>query len=126
MLIDQIDELEIGNRAVGRKFVSGKEYFFEGHFPEHHIMPGVLIVEALAQVGAVALLSVPKYQNKFVYFAGIKSAKFRNPVVPGDTLILECSFRKLHGKIGKAYGVAKVNNIITCECLITFAIVDVQ
>lgn len=100
LLIDTIEELEPGVRAVGRKCVSAGEPYFQGHFPGNPVMPGVLIMEALAQVGAVAILSQPEWKGKTAYFAGIDKAKFRKMVVPGDVLSLEMEIVKIKGPIG--------------------------
>jgi 3-hydroxyacyl-[acyl-carrier-protein] dehydratase len=124
LLIDRIDELEVGKRAVGVKNVSANEMFFIGHFPENHVMPGVLMIEALAQVGAVAVLADEKFKGKIAYFTAIKNAKFRRKVVPGDCLVLEAELFKYKGPFGFSKGVAKVNNEIACECEIMFTIGD--
>lgn len=100
LLIDTIEELEPGVRAVGRKCVTYNEPFFGGHFPQEPVMPGVLIVEALAQTGAVAILSKPKNKGKIAYFGAINNAKFKTKVVPGDVLSLEVEIIKEKGPIG--------------------------
>lgn len=100
LLIDTIEELEPGVKAVGRKCVSYNEPFFGGHFPREPVMPGVLIVEALAQVGAVAILSKPENKGKIAYFGAINKAKFKTKVVPGDVLTLEVEIIKAKGPIG--------------------------
>ena len=100
LLIDKIIDGKPGLWAKGIKNVTINEYFFSGHFPEYYVMPGVLIIEALAQVGAVALLSLKENQGKIPLFAGIKSAKFKKPVVPGDQLILECELKRTLGTVG--------------------------
>ena len=100
LLIDTVEELESGMRAVAKKCVSYNEPFFGGHFPNEPVMPGVLIIEALAQTGAVAILSVEENRGKTAYFAGINSAKFKRKVVPGDVLILETEIIKQKGPIG--------------------------
>jgi 3-hydroxyacyl-[acyl-carrier-protein] dehydratase len=122
LLVDRIVELDVGFRAVGIKCVSVNEAQFAGHFPQEQVMPGVLIIESLAQVGAVAVLSHEDYKGKIVYFAGIKSAKFRRKVIPGDVMILESKLTKLRGNIGLSQCVAKVGDEIACECEIMFAI----
>ena len=94
LLIDRIEELEPGKRAVGKKCVTYNEPFFNGHFPQEPVMPGVLILEALAQVGAVAILSQPENKGKTAYFGGIDKAKFKKKVVPGDVLTLELEIVK--------------------------------
>lgn len=100
LLIDTIEELEPGVRAVGRKCVTYNEPFFGGHFPQEPVMPGVLIVEALAQTGAVAILSKPENKGKIAYFGAINNAKFKTKVVPGDVLSLEVEIIKEKGPIG--------------------------
>lgn len=122
MLIDTIEELEPGVRAVGKKCVSYNEPFFAGHFPGEPIMPGVLQIEALAQVGAVAILSLPENKGKTAYFAAINSAKFKGKVVPGDVLILETEIIKVKGPIGLGSAKAYVNGKIVTQAEITFAI----
>ena len=102
LLIDRIDELEPGKRAVGQKCVSFGEPYFAGHFPEEPVMPGGLIIEALAQVGAVICLSLPENKGKTAYFGGIDKARFRNKVVPGDVLRLEVELIKSKGPMGVA------------------------
>lgn len=122
LLVDRIDELEVGFRAKGVKCVSVNEAYFNGHFPQKHVMPGVLIIEALAQTGAVAILSDEKMKGKLAFFAGIKSAKFRRQVIPGDVLVLDAELIKLKGAFGLSKGVATVNGEIACECEIIFTI----
>lgn len=122
LLIDTIEELEPGERALGKKCVSVNEPYFTGHFPGNPVMPGVLIMEALAQVGAVAILSKPEFQGHTAYFAGIDKARFRQKVVPGDVLYLETTIVKAKGPIGVGKAVAKVNEKIVAEAELTFAI----
>ncbi len=122
LLIDAIDEIEVGKRAVGRKNVTMNEYFFQGHFPTEPVMPGVLIIEALAQTGAVALLSMEEYKGKIAYFAAVDKAKFRANVVPGDTLRLEVEIIKMKGTIGIGKAVAYVKDKKVVEAELTFAI----
>jgi len=122
LLIDTIEEIETGVRAVGKKCVSVNEPFFQGHFPGNPVMPGVLIIEALAQVGAVAMLSLPEMKGKTAYFAGINNAKFRQKVVPGDVLMLETSIIKVKGPVGIGKAVATVNGKKAAEAELTFAI----
>jgi len=122
LLIDRVDELEVGFRAKGIKCVTVNEAHFNGHFPQKHVMPGVLIIESLAQMGAVAILSDEKYKGKLAYFAGIRSAKFRRQVVPGDVLTLEAELIKLKGSFGISKAVAMVGNEIACECEVMFSI----
>ncbi|HZQ34405.1 MAG TPA: 3-hydroxyacyl-ACP dehydratase FabZ [Dehalococcoidia bacterium] len=122
LLVDRIVELEEGKRAVGIKNVTINEWFFQGHFPGLPVMPGVLIVEALAQVGAVALLSQAQYRGKIVYFAGIDGVRFRRPVVPGDTLRLEVELTRQRGPIGKGAARATVDGALACDGELTFAV----
>jgi 3-hydroxyacyl-[acyl-carrier-protein] dehydratase len=124
LLIDRVIEIEPGKRIVGLKNVSGNEPFFQGHFPGHPIMPGVLIVEALAQAGAVLLLSQPEERGKMPLFAGIDGLKFRRQVVPGDQLRLEVEFTLRRGPIGKGRARATVDGQLAAEGELTFAVVD--
>ena len=122
LLIDRIEDLEEGKRAIGVKNVSINEYFFQGHFPQEPVMPGVLIIEALAQVGAVALLSQETFKGKIAYFGGIDKAKFKRKVVPGDVLRLEVEMVKMKGPVGIAKGVAFVGQEKAVEAELTFVV----
>lgn len=122
MLIDTIEELEKGKRAVAKKCVSYNEPFFAGHFPQEPVMPGVLIVEALAQTGAVAILSQPEFKGKTAYFAAINNAKFKGKVVPGDVLTLETEIIKIKGSIGVGAAKAYVDGKLVTTAELTFAI----
>ncbi len=122
LLIDTIEELEPGVRAVGKKCVSYNEPFFAGHFPNEPVMPGVLQIEALAQVGAVAILSQPEFKGRTAYFAAINSAKFKNKVVPGDVLRLETEIIKIKGPIGIGAAKAYVDDKLVVQAELTFAI----
>jgi 3-hydroxyacyl-[acyl-carrier-protein] dehydratase len=124
LLIDRILELEPGRRAVGEKLVTIGEPFFQGHFPDFPIMPGVLIVEALAQTACVAALSLPEYQGKIGLFAGIDSARFKRPVRPGDTLRLEITLDKMRRNIGRGSGKATVDGQLACEAELLFAMAN--
>ena len=122
LLVDTIEELVPGVRAAGKKCVTYDEYYFRGHFPQEPVMPGVLIIEALAQVGAVCILSCEKFKGKTAYFAGINNAKFKQKVVPGDTLELTTEIIKVKGPIGVGKAVARVNGKVACMAELTFAI----
>ncbi len=122
LLIDTIEELEPGVRALGKKCVSVNEPFFQGHFPGNPVMPGVLLMEALAQTGAVAILSKPEFQGRTAFLAGIDKARFRRKVEPGDVLTLETVIIKEKGPMGMGKGVAKVNGEMAAEAVLTFAI----
>ncbi|TDM39009.1 3-hydroxyacyl-ACP dehydratase FabZ [Macrococcoides goetzii] len=124
LLIDRIIELEDGKKCTGIKQVSGNEPFFQGHFPEYAVMPGVLIVEALAQVGAVAMLKLEENQGKLAMFTGIDKCRFKRQVTPGDTLHLEVEMTRVKGPLGKGVAKATVNGEIACSCEISFAILE--
>lgn len=122
LLVDKIVELELGKRAVGIKNVTINEPFFQGHFPGYPVMPGVLIVEALAQVGAVAMLSMEEHQGKIGLFAGIDEFRFKDQVKPGDTLTLEVELTRVRGTVGKGHGKALVNGKVVAEGGLMFAL----
>ena len=122
LLIDQIEELEAGQRAVGVKCVTANEQFFCGHFPKERVMPGVLIIEALAQTGAIALLIQDSFKGKNAYFAGINKARFKRKVIPGDVLKLEVEITKFRGLVGIGQAKATVNGELTCVAELMFAI----
>lgn len=121
-LVDRITDGESGVWAKGIKCVSVGEPFFCGHFPQKHVMPGVLILEALAQVGAVAILSLPENRGKIALFGGVKNARFRRKVVPGDVLEMECVLTKRRGPVGIGECKATVNGQLACTAELTFAI----
>ncbi|MGX8796926.1 3-hydroxyacyl-ACP dehydratase FabZ [Fusibacter sp. JL298sf-3] len=122
VLVDKIVEIVDDQKIVGIKNVTVNEYFFQGHFPQEHVMPGVLIVEALAQVGAVLLLKKEENQGKIAYFAGIKSCKFRRKVVPGDTLRLELELIRMRDGYGVGKAAAYVGDEAACTCELSFAL----
>lgn len=123
LLIDKITELDIEKgTATGYKAVTYNEPFFAGHFPQQPVMPGVLIIEALAQTGAVAVLSMEAYKGKIAFFAGIENAKFRQKVIPGDLLRLEVEMTTIKRNIGKAKAKAYVGDKLACQCELMFAI----
>lgn len=125
LLVDRIIELEPGKRAVGIKNVTRNEPFFQGHFPDLPIMPGVLMVEALAQVGAVAIATLDAYRDKLGLFAGIDGVRFRRTVIPGDTLRMEVVMTRLRGSIGKGQAKAWVGDELAVEIeSLLFAMTD--
>ena len=123
LLIDEVTEME-GDTITAVKHVKESEYYFAGHFPQEKVMPGVLIVETLAQAGAVAILSREKFRGKIAYFGGIKEAKFRNKVVPGDDLILQVTLTKLGSRAGTADARAIIaeSGKVACQCQLMFVI----
>lgn len=121
-LVDRITDGEIGKWAKGIKCVSAGEPYFCGHFPQEHVMPGVLILEAMAQVGAVALLSEPENKGKIALFGGVKSARFKRKVTPGDVLEMECVLTSRRGKMGIGSCTAKVGGEIACTAELIFVI----
>ncbi|KYD26019.1 3-hydroxyacyl-ACP dehydratase FabZ [Geobacillus stearothermophilus] len=122
LLVDRILEIEEGKRAVGIKNVSANESFFAGHFPEYPVMPGVLIVEALAQVGAVVLLQSEENRGRLAFFAGIDNCRFKRQVKPGDQIRLEVEILRARGAIGKGKGTATVDGELVCETELMFAL----
>ncbi len=122
LLVDKIMDYEPGVRAVGIKCVSANEMHFLGHFPSKPVMPGVLILEALAQTGAVAILSEEKNRGKIVFFGGVKSARFKRQVVPGDVLELRCDIIKRKGNVGVGSATALVNGRVAVVAELTFAV----
>jgi 3-hydroxyacyl-[acyl-carrier-protein] dehydratase len=122
LLVDKVLEVDEGKRAVGIKNVTANEEFFNGHFPDYPVMPGVLIVEALAQVGAVAMLIKEENKGRLAFFAGIDNCRFKKQVQPGDQLRLEVEITRARGAIGKGKGIATVNGEVACEAEITFAL----
>ncbi len=121
-LVDRITECEPGVLAKGRKCVTVNEQLFCGHFPQRHVMPGVLILEAMAQVGAVAILTQEENKGKVVLFGGVKNARFRRQVVPGDVLEMECELIARRGPVGIGKAVARVEGKVAATAELTFAI----
>ena len=121
-LVDRILDYEPGQWAIGRKCVSRNEEFFCGHFPGQPVMPGVLILEALAQTGAVAALSLPENKGKLALFGGIKKARFKRQVVPGDVLELECVLTQIRGSVGIGQATAKVDSQLAATAELLFAV----
>ncbi len=124
LLVDRIEKIEPGVRAVGIKNVTQNEPFFEGHFPDYPVMPGVLIVEALAQVGAVGVMVKEEFRGKLALFAGIDGVRFRRQVIPGDVLRLEVEISRLRGVAGRGKGSATVNGERVCEADLMFAFAE--
>ena len=124
LLVDRISGCVPGRSARGIKCVSANEPFFQGHFPGYKVMPGVLILEALAQVGAVALLSEPENRGKLALFGGIKNARFKRQVRPGDVLELECELTERHGSVGFGTATARVDGKLAARAELTFAVTE--
>ena len=124
LFVDVIDELVAGQRAVGRWKLRGDEWFFPGHFPARPTLPGVLMCEAIAQVGAYALLSDPARSGKLPLFGGLDSARFRRQVLPGDELVINVELGRMSARAGKGGGTASVNGELACECELMFVLVD--
>ncbi|XXM72872.1 3-hydroxyacyl-ACP dehydratase FabZ [Lysinibacillus sphaericus] len=122
LLVDRITEVEEGKKAVGIKNVTANEEFFNGHFPDYPVMPGVLIVEALAQVGAVAMLKKEENRGRLAFFTGIDKCRFKRQVKPGDQLKLEVEMIRFKGPIGKGKGLATVDGEVVCELEMMFAL----
>lgn len=121
-LVDRITDYVPGEWATGIKCVSTNEMHFLGHFPEQHVMPGVLIIEALAQVGAIAILTQPEYAGKIVLFGAIKNARFKRQVVPGDVLEMKCEMTRVKGPVGFGKAIATVNGELAVQAELTFAV----
>ena len=124
LFVDRVENLEPGKRATGYKLVSVNDYYFQGHFPGHPVMPGVLIMEAMAQVGGVIMLSTPEMRGKMAYFMSVDFCKFRQTVVPGDELRMEVEVLRCRAKTGQCAGRAYVKDKLVCEAEVKFAIID--
>ncbi len=124
LLVDRIEELEPGVRAVGTKNVTQNEPFFQGHFPDYPVMPGVLIIEAMAQVGAVGVMAGGEHSDKLALFAGIDGVRFRRQVLPGDVLRMEVEIVRLKGRVGRGKARATVGEGRVCEAELMFAFAD--
>lgn len=122
LLVDKVTEMEEGKRVAGIKNVTINEPFFQGHFPDYPVMPGVLIIEALAQVGAIAVLNIEGNKGKIGFLAGVDKCRFKRQVKPGDQLKLEVEILRMKGPVGKGKGIATVDGELACEAEITFAI----
>jgi len=124
LLIDRILEIEVGKRVVGLKNITINEPYFEGHFPDQPIVPGVIIIEAMIQLGGVALLQMEQYRGKLFLFAGIDEMRFRRPVVPGDQLILTAELLKMRSNLVRSRGQATVNGQMVAEGIFLSTVVD--
>ena len=124
LFVDELVALEAGQRATGRWHLTGAEWFFAGHFPGRPTLPGVLMCEAIAQVGALAVLSDERFSGKLPLFGGLDGARFRRQVVPGDTLEMTVELGRMSARAGKGRGEARVNGLVACECELMFVLVD--
>ncbi len=124
LLIDEVLEMEVGVRIKARKYIKEEDFWFKGHFPDYPVTPGVLMIEMLAQAGAVCMLSKPQYKGKIALFAGIDKAKFRKQVKPGDVLDLEVEIIKEKLSIGTGKALATVDGKKAVSCEISFAVID--
>ncbi|ACB85897.1 3-hydroxyacyl-ACP dehydratase FabZ [Natranaerobius thermophilus] len=124
LMVDRLEELEPGHRAKGVKNVSANEPFLQGHFPDRPLMPGVLQIEAMAQVGACALMSLPENEGKLAVFGGVDKVKFKRQVQPGDVLSIEVELTRVKGSIGKGEGKVYVGDELAAQGQLTFALVE--
>lgn len=122
LLVDRVLELDPGKRAVGIKNVTVNEEFFQGHFPQRPIMPGVLVIEAMAQIGGIMILAVEEHRGKLAFLGTIDNAKFRRPIVPGDTLNIEVVLIRARGNTGKVHCTARVEDQVVAEAEIMFVL----
>ncbi|MFD1363287.1 3-hydroxyacyl-ACP dehydratase FabZ [Lentibacillus salinarum] len=122
LLVDKVTEMEEGKRVVALKNVTANEPFYQGHFPDYPVMPGVLIVEALAQTGAIGVLGIEANHGKIGFLAGLDKCRFKRQVKPGDQLQLDVEITRLKGPVGKGKGIATVDGEVACEAEITFAV----
>ncbi len=123
LLIDKVLTIE-DDRAVGIKNVTMNEWFFQGHFPERPVMPGVLVLESMAQVGATMMMNLTDYRNCIPYFTSLRNVKFRRPVVPGDTMVIEVTLIRMRKRMGKIRGIAKVDEQVVAEGEIGFSLIE--
>jgi 3-hydroxyacyl-[acyl-carrier-protein] dehydratase len=124
LFVDEVLTLEPGQRALGSWTLTGDEWFFAGHFPGRPTLPGVLMCEAIAQVGAIAVLSDARFAGKLPLFGGLDGARFRRQVVPGDRLVLEVELGRMSSRAGKGSGRALLGDAVACECDLMFVLVD--
>jgi len=120
LFVNSVDELEVGKKCIARKTFGADEYFFKGHFPDYPVVPGVILVEALAQTGGIAVLSMPENKGKIAFFAKIDNAKFKKQIRPGDEVILTTEMNSIRSSSGIGHGIATLNGEIACECDIMF------
>ena len=124
LFVDEVVALEPGVRATGRWHLTGEEWFFAGHFPGRPTLPGVLMCEAIAQVGGIAVLTDARFAGKLPLFGGLDRARFRRQVVPGDTLELSVELGRMSARAGKGTGTATLDGVVACECELMFVLVD--